>query len=132
MAFNGAIIITQISCRKEVSAQADPNQGLKQLNLLLYTKEANQYAPNSGDVEYWLANIDGSNQRKLPISITGHLKLTSNAKLTPDGKTIIFGVRTDDYKRYYLYSCSIDGSNLKKLVDGATQSDIIIEAKGAY
>ena len=55
-----------------------------------------------------------------------------NQRLAPDGKTIFFSA-TNNYKAY-MYSCSIDGSNLKTLLiqnaSGGAGPDI--EVAGAY
>lgn len=63
-------------------------------------------------------NIDGSNLKKIPLTLPSGLTTSGNAHLSSDGKTIVFSV-TDATFQSAIYSCNVDGSNPKKLIDGA-------------
>ena len=123
-----SMIVFQLSCKKEANAQTTTT-GLTQLNLLVFTKLNKTTVP--GVQEVWTANLDGTNQKKISITLPTNLSIGDNVRLTPDGKTIIFeGV---DYTNSYslIYSCSIDGSNLKKIIDNST-SKVYYNIEGAY
>jgi hypothetical protein len=119
--FSTSILLFQISCKKEVNAQT--NSGLVQQNLITYAKGIRSGTNTSNTYTYdvWLANLDGTNQRKIPINIPQAVGITG-AKITPDGKTIVFEAHFDttiggNSIRYAdIYSCSIDGSNVKKII----------------
>jgi len=150
MTFAIAIILIQISCKKEAVAQSNGNTGsnyiLKpattsalggviignglsiagdgtlsvnnneanyggsaQLNLILYSHNG----------ELWTANIDGTNQTKIPITLPTGITVLDNAHLSPDGKKVIFDVNGQTQQGAAIYSCNIDGSNLTKIVGDA-------------
>lgn len=117
--FSIAIIIFQMSCQKTAEAQTSTTTGLTQLNLILFSKH-----PNSGSGnELWTANLDGTNQKKIPITLpTG--QEVQEAKLTPDGKKVVFVASyvsgSVANKGAYIYTCSLDGSNLVKILDNPT------------
>ncbi|MDQ0110524.1 Tol biopolymer transport system component [Chitinophaga terrae (ex Kim and Jung 2007)] len=123
LGFNLVIILTQMSCKKEAMAQADntsnSSNSAKPLNLILYAKKSG--------AEIWLANIDGSNQRKVPVPNDIHV---SESRLSADGKTVIFeGWYDTPNKNAGIYSCSLDGSNLKKLINDNNEDILLM---GAY
>ena len=110
--FSISILLFQISCQKPVDAQTlAPLPG----TLILYNRTA-----IGGPDEIWRSNIDGSNQQKINIVLPAGLKLElsdgGEIKVTPDNQKIVFKVRGADQDFYY--SCSIDGSNLTKIIDG--------------
>lgn len=108
--FSLAIIVFQMSCKKEVLAQTSSS------SLVIYSKGS-----SSGNSEIWKANIDGSNQQKLNIILPSGYTLNVNG----DGGQLVF---TSDKQKIILkagngtsnslFSCSVDGSNLTKIVDG--------------
>jgi hypothetical protein len=118
-----AITSSQFSCTKGSSQSS--TTGLTQLNKILYTKKT--YNPNTGVVQsqsLWVSNLDGSNQKEIPISLTTGQNFFGAGKLTPDGKTVVVEISTPTsvvggYQRYKsdLYTLSVDGSNLKKILD---------------
>ena len=138
------ILFTQISCQKS-NAQTSTNQTVVAANLILLGKSiqvAGQPYTDSGRViqttvnaiQFSVANIDGSNIRQIAISLpsglyVGSIYGTSLAGyLTPQGQTIVFNVHDQSNKVFAVYSCSIDGSNLKKVMDLDSQTQLI----GAY
>lgn len=135
------IILTQISCQKSV-AQRNPSAQETSVNLILLAKgKLNEVSlPSNGvdslgqpiikkvtsfSTEYYVMNTDGSNLTKIPINLPAGLYVISGGHLTPDGKSIVFNVIDSLLGGYvqevksYIYSCSLDGSNLKKLIDGS-------------
>lgn len=124
------ISLVEISCQKS-TAQVSNEQNLKTANKILYHKTA-LYAVNkdsSGNVlsssywgnEFYISDLNGTNTNKIPITLPEGLYANGAANLTQDGNTIIFrvtgppggGPEVSD-----IYSCSVDGSNLKKIVEG--------------
>ncbi len=65
IAFSLSIILFQISCKTTVEAQNNSNS-LTQQNILLFTKES---LSRPYIAEIWTASYDGSNQKKVPITI---------------------------------------------------------------
>ena len=124
-----SIILFQVSCKKEATAQTITT-GQNALNIILYAKSFN--SNNNYSQEVWMSGYDGSNQKKINIQLPSGIVFSEDVqpKLSPDGKTIFFeagapgsssgniSYQTD------LYSCNIDGSNLKKVIDHGTASGI--------
>lgn len=130
------ITMTQISCEKTVAQQ---NTSLREssLNLILLEKGAPKEITTVDSLgkpdktstvfinEYYTMNIDGSNLKKIPINLPTGLYAWGSAHLTQDAQTIVFNVidniggGSSEEVRSYIYSCSLDGSNLKKLTDGS-------------
>jgi len=133
--FSISIFLFQMSCKKETSAQTSSTKS--QLNLILYAVDLSGGLRNSGSVEYWTMNYDGTNAKKIPITFTPLYQYSMNPRLSPDGKTIFFSATSQasaNYYTSYLYCCSIDGTNLKTLLvqnpNNGTGADI--EVSGAY
>lgn len=126
-AFSLSLILFQISCQDDALAE---NNDIKSSNRFLYA----HYDDNSNTTEYWTANMDGTDSKKIPITLPGGLSLSDySGKLTPDGQTLIFSVR-DEHRVSYIYSVSVDGSNLKKIIDGTgkTGDGIVYEVLQTY
>lgn len=120
LGFNVAIILTQVSCQKEASAQVD-NGGIKSANLVLFYKNATK--------ELWIANIDGTNQHKIPITMATGYEV-GYGRLSADGKTVIFErYKTITGENAGIYSCSIDGSNLKMIVAENSNESLLQDVK---
>ncbi len=157
--FAGAIILFQMSCSKSAEAQTSPytlppattstlggvivgtgltvnssgvlsttssGGGLTQKNLILYVK--NFFATNA--YEYWLANIDGTSQQKINITLPSNLTLRSEAKLSPDGTKVIFTVNDSSTGNDAVYSVSATGGTPTKIIDGSSTARIYIN--GVY
>jgi hypothetical protein len=127
--FSIAILIFQISCKKEAQAQTNTTPGLTQLNTILFEKTTTAASPTT---ELWTANIDGSNVKKIPIVLPAGLSIYNASRLSPDGKKVIFEARDATGMGSSLYSCAIDGSNLTKLFDGVTNQDQYYQVDGVY
>ncbi|WP_304068277.1 hypothetical protein [Pedobacter glucosidilyticus] len=136
--FSASILIFQASCKKEANAQQSGNE---QSSVILY-KIADESLPNNvTSAEYWVVDINGQNKRKIPINLPTNLVLHSgsNGHLVNGGKTLIFTVTDkeetqDDPRIYYIYSCALDGSNLKKVIDytSTNKGYVFLELQGAY
>lgn len=114
-----AIILTQMSCKKEASAQA--SGGSTTANLILF------YKTNAR--ELWLSNVDGSNQRKIPIVLASGLK-PGEGRLTVDGKSVVFEVFTESTGiNAGIYSCTVDGNSLKKIVSVGADELLLQDVK---
>ena len=151
MLIGGFLLLTQISCQKSV-AQTNGNQTVVQANLILLGKVVQIVVSpavknDTGAVikpeidalftQYSVANIDGSNKRQIPITLpaglytgvfTGGYTGGIQAYLTPNGQTIVFTATNQSGTVRAVYSCAIDGSNLKKLMDTDSQTQLL----GAY
>lgn len=144
-----SLTIFQISCQKPALAQsgnnyilpiasttnlggvkpdgitivADPTGTIstvnKPLDKLLYTEKV------SGVNYIWVINNDGTNAQQLSINLPAGLTIGEQAKLIPQSDKVVFSVYTgtnssNSSTPYYLFSCSLDGSNLTKLVTSST------------
>ncbi len=115
--FSASILIFQVSCKKEVNAdipsvaQCDDS---KQLCKILY----------EGEDKFWLMNYDGTDKQKLNIPLPSGETAIESVKLSPDGQRIFFvtvqelkGATSYPYEYFHLYSCKLDGSDVKKILD---------------
>ncbi len=118
--FSLAVAIFQMSCRKSAMAQTTTTTGLAQLNLILYTIISNPHTANP-TVELWLSNLDGSSPHSIPLTLPAGLSFDGSSRLSPDGKTIVLELKDSATPNpdFYIYTCAIDGSNFKKVVDGS-------------
>jgi hypothetical protein len=157
--FSASTILLQISCQKGFNAQTtvytlppatnstlggvivgsgltvgstgvlslSNSTGIQQ-NLIIFVRRK----PTSPFIyEIWASNYDGSKQNIINISLPVGFSISEEGrspKLSPDGKTLFFHVANATYS--YIYSCNIDGSNVKKVVDGASYENISLG--GAY
>ena len=140
MTFSFAVIGFQLSCKKEATAQTVPNYslppattsvlggviigsglsitssgilsttstgtGLSQLNKLLIHDGTN----------FATINYDGTNKTIISFTLpTGRTLRSTPPKghLSPDGNILFFEVYESSTGTYFIYSCSINGSNLK-------------------
>ena len=119
--FSVSMLIFQLSCKKDANAQATSTT-LTQQNLIVFHKwiYSGTSSSNASTGEIWTANIDGTNQKKVPITLPSGVFINGDVKLTPDCKTIVFDtyIAYTDYQVSSIYTCSIDGTNLKKIITG--------------
>ena len=130
------ITMTQISCEKTV-AQQNTSSRVSSVNLILLEKSISNEITSVDTIgkpattkiifsnEFYTMNIDGGDLKKVPINLPTGLYVYTGGRLTQDAKTIVFnvinnigGVSTGELKNY-VYSCSLDGSNLKELTEGS-------------
>jgi|JI10StandDraft_1071094.scaffolds.fasta_scaffold712353_1 Tol biopolymer transport system component len=110
--FSASIMMFQVSCQKDANARIN---GTTQQNKIIYTKSS------SGITEIWIANIDGTNPTKVPISLPSNLYLVGEATITPDGNKVVFQARENSPSNTgYLYTCNTDGTGVTKILgDGS-------------
>jgi hypothetical protein len=93
---------------------------LTQQNIIFYIKEGSL----TGTYEYWLANLDGTNQHKINITLGANVVLKDEARLTPDGTKIIFTAEDTSTTIDAIYTVAIAGGTPAKIVDGSASSRI--------
>lgn len=104
---------------------------LTQNNILLFTK---RFPRTSFVYEIWKSDFNGNNQTKINISLPQGLSIEEEGrtpKLSPDGKVVFFDVLNSTGVNAYIYSCNIDGTNVKQIVD-AGGGTIATQIAGAY
>jgi hypothetical protein len=154
-AFSFSIILFEISCKKTANADApsytlppatisklggvipdgttiavDGNGKIStigsntQQNKILY----GVYGTQADGNEIWTANYDGSEAQKINITLPSGLAIDdNNIGISPDHKTIFFSVFTPSASSggFFIYSCNIDGSNVKKVINGGGNGDTV-------
>jgi hypothetical protein len=136
----GAFILgTQISCQK---AAAQTNAGLTTTSpgLILFDQQVTSSAVGPVDSsgrsttvtvysrQYYVASLDGTNPRPIPITLPSGLYAQAGGHLTIDGKTLVFPVNKQSGPLQFLYSCAIDGSSTKQVMNLSSTSTF----DGAY
>ena len=112
--FSCAILIFQISCKKDAMAQSPTSTTNK---ILIFKRIIGNF---DGPFETWIANYDGSNATQILASVPGW-KL-SNPKLAPDGSKIFFigsdstTINTTSLATE-IFSSNIDGSNVQRITN---------------
>ncbi|MEI3801657.1 hypothetical protein SAMN05660461_3947 [Chitinophaga ginsengisegetis] len=134
LAFNAAVIITQMSCKKEANAET-PVTGttLRQLDIVLYINYV-KTGPGTTASEIWICKLDGSNKHKINVTLPPNIVVGDEASLTPDGQTVVFStyeMSGTSGKDGGIYTCKTDGTNAKKIVDGNTDGNYVT-VQGAY
>lgn len=103
-----------------------------QQNKIIYIKRTDIPSINGRIVTYgiWTANYDGSNQQELKIALPpGFLK---DFSISQDRQTLFISLRPLTGSSDDLYSCKIDGSNLKKIIDSSDADYIDIYSLESY
>lgn len=103
-----------------------------QLNKLAFIK----YTPETGQ-EIWLVNYDGTGQTKVNVQLGADQSIVNDVRLSPDGKKVFFVVETlypatPGRRKNDIYSCDVDGSNMKKVYDLPVGNGSSIDLGGAY
>jgi hypothetical protein len=115
----GVIVGNGLSVTSNGTVSVNPTTGgLTQLNKIVYTRTNRQVTQPQ---EIWTANYDGSNQTKINIVIPGQpTAYVSDPHLSPDGLTVFFqgNYQIGSVTSFNLYACNIDGSNVRKIIDG--------------
>jgi hypothetical protein len=100
-----------------LAINTDGTLSTKNLDVLVFSKEDDKYN------EFWTANIDGTNQKKVTIALPSKGFFPKETiKISPDGKKFFFIANPDEATAQdALYSCNVDGSGLTKLIDKAVK-----------
>jgi Tol biopolymer transport system component len=112
--FSASMVLFQISCKKIANADTPMAQvdGLKQLGKILYK--------GSNGKEIYIANYDGTGKQKVGFTAPNPTNINDSvdgASLSPDGKTVFLVLYSGNLNKTRLYSCNIDGNNLKLVLD---------------
>jgi hypothetical protein len=130
--FSVSILMLQMSCGKFVIAES-PIPGNLQQNKIVFFKSV---PPSVGQHETWIANYDGSGAIKVNIVLPSNVVMAgeNGIRLSPDGKTMFFVGREDNGFNFKqsIYSCKIDGSDVKRIVEYAEQGKGLWYLGGAY
>jgi Tol biopolymer transport system component len=114
--FSLAIMIFQISCKKDAFAQRPTSTTGK---ILLLKSALGSY---NGPFETWIADADGSNQVQIIVNTPGWR--LDPAKLSTDGTKIFFlgrdSATMSTSQRTEVFSTDIDGSNLHQVTNEST------------
>lgn len=130
----GGVIVDGSTIKVDASGKISAvSNNTSQLNKILYAigYGGGPGYTNSNASEYWIMNYDGTNPKKVPVTFAAGFSYSMNPRLSPDGQKIFFSASKDS--KAYLYSCSIDGTNLKTLlVQDSNGGGANIEVAGAY
>ncbi|MBL0883216.1 MAG: hypothetical protein IBJ16_07735 [Chitinophagaceae bacterium] len=124
-----AVLLFQISCRKQVLAEPTGAQ----MNKILYFLGV---PPSVGPNELWMANYDGTNPTKINIVLPANITVggEQGLSLSPDGKTIFFIGREQIgfVTKHHVYRCKVDGSNAERIIEGKETSRALYYIRGAH
>lgn len=158
--FSIAILIFQMSCKKDAVAQTGTSNyvlpaatttslggviignGLSITGngtLSVNNNGGNQlgkiliqlYNPSTASGEIWIANYDGSDYHKINIVLPSGIKIQQEGRLSPDGQKLFFGASSAGGVDNYIYVCNIDGSNPQQLLT-ANSGQEDFRVAGAY
>lgn len=100
----------QVSCNKDAIAETNNTT-----DKIIFVKTINNNSDKRAS-EVWTANIDGTNQQKVNIIIPKEFEINGNINISKDGTKIILVLYEQRTQSMDIYTCNIDGSNLKKVV----------------
>lgn len=80
---------------------------------IIYVKEDGV----DGNPEFWKVNMDGTGNQRIPIVLPANLAIEPNdISFKRTTTKLIFGLSDDDGSNY-IYTCNLDGSGLKRIVE---------------
>ena len=131
MTFSASILLFQISCKKDATAQSTQTT-IK--NKILYTKNVKATPSSLPEPQIWIANYDGSSAQRINITVpTGtNPMFISECVLSPDATKIFFTVSIVGSSTGDVYSANIDGTNMIKILTGTADNSVLYDIKGAY
>lgn len=135
LAFNAAVIMTQMSCNKDAKADtpAPGTTALKQLDLVIYTKS---FHGSTKKNEIWMSKLDGTDNHEIKVTLPDNIRVSDEASLTPDGKKIVFSAvqntvaAPNNWGDGGIYTCDTDGKNAKRIIDPNPDGYVMLQ--GAY
>lgn len=125
--FSFGITLFQVSCVKTAHADSNDDDDCEiKRSAFLYIKRSEV------GTELWTIDQDGNNNKKINIALpSGYtLEESSISEITLDGRKIVFVVRNLNAFTTAIFSCNIDGTNVKRLTPDASGTDLYIE--GVY
>lgn len=105
--FSSSMLLFQISCQKQANARTNDTAA----NKIAYSKY-----DGSSIGEIWTANLDGTNQQKVNVTLPSNT-IAISMSVSKDGTKIIFSTESDDSSKEGIYTCNIDGTNLSKIIN---------------
>ncbi len=122
--FSISILIFQASCTKEALAQSTSADK----NIILYTMGL-----KSGQPDLWLANRDGSNKRKITLTVPAGSSFLGEAAISPDGMIIYLVSRpTSVGWQDEIWQSTITGAQATKLLDNSNDNTKDLNLLGVY
>jgi len=116
------IIILQNGCKKSNTILIPVQQQGKIIYL--------SYVTTLDTIAIWTANYDGSGSTRVKVALPPNLQLFFEAqpKVSSDHKTFYFVgyLNNGSNSKSILFSCNIDGSNLKEIISGDAYSNFMI------
>ncbi len=126
--FSLAMILFQMSCKKDVVAQA--SSASTQINKIVYYR----WNDSAGALQIWTAKYDGTAKTLINISLPTGMEFDDDTlpKLSPDGTKVFFTSLTPNVGNTDrdIYVVNIDGTNLTKIIDATGDDEVAIG--GAY
>lgn len=120
--FSLSILIFQISCQKDANAKINNTTGLDKIVFVKTT--------TARKIEIWTANIDGTNQQQVNVSLPAGKEIQFNdVDITSDGSKVIFGVTDSLISANDIYTCNIDGTNLVRIIGNTTPEEFYESVK---
>lgn len=115
---------------KKLTTNTGSQSNTPNRNIFLYMKKY-EGSPRPPE-EIWIANFDGTGANRIPIPDS--LRISDDACLSPDGGTVFFNGRDTILGGITnVYSCNLDGSNLRKVAAAGFGFDYEVRtAAGAY
>lgn len=94
--------------------------GTTQQNKIVFTKD------NREGADIWIMNYDGTGQTKVNITLPAGIVIGDDVKISPDNTKLFFvtiDTNITNANKEDIYTCDIDGKNVKKIYDmGAAQN----------
>ena len=118
----GVIIGSGLSVSSNGTLSVDSSSTTSAVNTIVFLKYIN--SGGNFTAQIWTSNYDGTNQKQVVVSLPTGISITAGSadgaevKLSPDGKTIFF-LAQDATQTAYIYSCTVSGSTVTKVVDGS-------------
>jgi Tol biopolymer transport system component len=126
--FSLAMILFQMSCKKDVVAQA--SSASTQINKIVYYK----YSASTDAVQIYTAKYDGTAKTLVNISLPTGIEFDEDyvPKLSPDGTKVFFTTlhRGASSNVRDIYVANIDGTNLTKIIESTGNDEVWLG--GAY
>jgi len=111
----------QVTSAGKLSVVTNDSTNISQKNIILLEDQLDGFI---------ICNYDGSGKKKIPITLPAGRQLNgTNAKLSPDGTKLFFDVYESSTGTSFIYSASIDGSNITPVISSDTRPYKIL---GAY
>lgn len=107
--------------------------GGSNLGVILFTRSIKN-SSGSFTQELWTASYDGTNQKKIPLTIPANASLNA-AYLSPDNRLLFveYYFFSNSQSRMNLYSYTLDGNNQKLILDsGLDKKDGFNGIYGVY